>query len=124
MSEPSEGELREPAGKPALTDQELELQNKLVALERDRTELDRQRANLATERANRKLRTYVAGAALAVMAIQILAANAVFVWYGDTNGWNVPASAISAWLGSTVVQIVAVVLVIMNYLFPKGGPPQ
>jgi hypothetical protein len=27
----------------------------------------------------------------------------------------------SAWLGTTVVQVVAVVLVIMRYLFPEGG---
>ena len=56
------------------------------------------------------------------MVAQIVAADAIFVWYGDANGWDIPAAAISAWLGTTVVQIVAVVLVIMNYLFPKGGP--
>lgn len=77
---------------------------------------------LATDRANRSLRESFARRALGVMVLQIIAANAVFVWYGDTNGWDIPGGAISAWLGSTVVQVVAVVLVIMNYLFPKGGP--
>jgi hypothetical protein len=56
-----------------------------------------------------------------VMVVQIVAADAIFVWYGDTKGWQIEAAAISAWLAATVVQIVAVVLVIMNYLFPKGG---
>ena len=30
----------------------------------------------------------------------------------------VPSSAVTAWLGTTVVEVVAVVLVIVNYLFP------
>jgi hypothetical protein len=30
----------------------------------------------------------------------------------------VPSSAVSAWLGTTVVEVVAVVLVVVNYLFP------
>jgi hypothetical protein len=42
----------------------------------------------------------------------------VFVWYGDTNAWHIPALAITGWLAATVVQVMSVVLVITRYLFP------
>jgi hypothetical protein len=52
------------------------------------------------------------------MALQVLVANGIFGWYGVAAGWDVPSSAVGAWLGTTVVEVVAVVLVIVNYLFP------
>lgn len=107
---------------PAPTDEELGLQSKQVELEKARTDLRREQDKLKTDQANRALRTSISKGALAVMVIQVVAANAVFVWYGDTRGWEIPGVAISAWLGATVVQVVAVVLVVMNYLFPRGGP--
>jgi hypothetical protein len=113
----------EAEAQPAPTDAELDVQHKLIEVNKERTALLSQRDKLDTERANRRLRESFAKGALAAMVLQIIAANAVFVWYGDTNGWDIPGMAISAWLGATVVQVVAVVLVIMNYLFPRGGPP-
>jgi hypothetical protein len=79
------------------------------------------RERVATERENRRLRFGVAIAALVLMGLQVLAANGVFVWFGTAAGWAIPSSAISAWLGTTVVEVVAVVLVVVNYLFPGGG---
>jgi hypothetical protein len=76
--------------------------------------------HVATEKDNRKLRFGIAIAALVLMAVQVLVANGIFGWYGVSAGWAVPSSAISAWLGTTVVEVVAVVLVIVNYLFPDG----
>jgi hypothetical protein len=73
---------------------------------------------VATEKENRELRFGIAIAALILMALQVLAANGIFAWYGVAAGWDVPSSAISAWMGTTVVEVVAVVLVIVNYLFP------
>jgi hypothetical protein len=73
---------------------------------------------VATEQANRRLRNGIAIAALILMALQILAANGIFAWYGIAAGWDVPSSALSAWMGTTVVEVVSVVLVIVNYLFP------
>jgi hypothetical protein len=73
---------------------------------------------VATEQANRRLRNGIAVAALVVMALQVLAANGIFAWYGAAGGWDVPAMAITAWMGTTVVEVVSVVLVIVNYLFP------
>jgi hypothetical protein len=75
---------------------------------------------VATEQENRRLRFGIAIAALVLMALQVLAANGVFVWFGTAAGWAIPSSAISAWLGTTVVEVVAVVLVVVNYLFPGG----
>ena len=95
-----------------------------MALDKERTELDREKEKFETNQAKSPpAGSRFAKGALAVMVVQIVAANAAcFVWYGDTNGWDIPAAAISTWLGSTVAQVVAVVLVIMNYLFPKSGP--
>jgi hypothetical protein len=124
----SPGEESPPEGEPAKTlartDEELDIEQKRVAVETDRAALEREKDKLKTDRANRQLREDFARRALVVMAIQIVVANAVFIWYGDTNGWVIPSAAISAWLGATVIQVVAVVLVIMNYLFPRGGPPE
>jgi hypothetical protein len=71
-----------------------------------------------TEQRNRELRNGIAVAALVLMALQVLAANGIFAWYGVAAAWDVPAAAITAWMGTTVVEVVSVVLVIVNYLFP------
>lgn len=84
-------------------------------------EADMAGERVATEQENRRLRFGIAIAALALMALQVLVANGIFGWYGAAAGWNVPSSAIGAWLGATVVEVVAVVLVIVNYLFPDEG---
>src|ERR1700760_350214 len=82
------------------------------------TEVDALREALASEVQNRRLRYPIAIGALAVMVLQVVISNAIFGWYGDTNAWSISATAISAWMGTTVVEVVAVVLVVMNYLFP------
>ena len=76
---------------------------------------------VVTEQANRGLRNGIAIAALGLMALQVLAANGIFAWYGVAAGWAVPSSAVSAWMGTTVIEVVSVVLVIVNYLFPAEG---
>jgi predicted Kef-type K+ transport protein len=84
------------------------------------TEVDALREALASDTQNRRLRYPIAIGALLVMVLQVVVSNAIFGWYGDTNAWNVSAAAISAWMGTTVVEVVAVVLVVMNYLFPRS----
>lgn len=108
-----------PAIRPALTDEEINLRGKQVELEKKEADLAQQRHTLDTEKDNRKLRKYVANGALFVMLTQVVAANATFIWYGDTNGWDISPAAISAWMAATVAQVVSVVLVITNYLFPN-----
>jgi len=80
-------------------------------------EVDTLRERLASETQNRRLRYPIAIGALLVMVLQVVVSNAIFGWYGDTNAWDISAAAISAWMGTTVVEVVAVVLVVMNYLF-------
>jgi uncharacterized membrane protein YcjF (UPF0283 family) len=84
------------------------------------TEVDALREALASDAQNRRLRYPIAFGALFVMVLQVVISNAIFGWYGDTNAWNISAAAISAWMGTTVVEVVAVVLVVMNYLFPRS----
>ncbi len=53
------------------------------------------------------------------MALQVLAANGIFAWYGRRRRLGHPRLRRSrAWMGTTVVEVVSVVLVIVNYLFP------
>lgn len=112
-------ENAEPEKVPLLTDAEINLKGKQVELKRKEADLAHLIHILDTEKDNRKLRKYVANGALLVMLIQIVAANATFIWYGDTNGWDISPAAISAWMAATVAQVVSVVLVITNYLFPN-----
>jgi hypothetical protein len=104
---------------PAPTDDELGEKGRDIELAKKQTDLEKQSEQLEAEKENRKLRRGWAIGAVIVMLIQIAVADAVFVWYGDTNGWDIPAVAISAWLTATVVQVVSVVIVITNYLFPN-----
>lgn len=75
--------------------------------------------DLAGHGADLGLRKRIANGAVALMVIQIAAANVVFVWYGDTNGWDIPPLAITGWMTATVVEVISVVLVITRYLFPS-----
>ncbi len=61
--------------------------------------------------------------AMALMGVQVITANVVFILYADHNGWQIPAGAIQAWLVATVVQVIAVVLVITRSLYPPRDPP-
>jgi cytochrome c-type biogenesis protein CcmH/NrfG len=84
------------------------------------TEVETLREELASEVQNRKLRYPVAIGALTLMVVQVAISNAIFGWYGDTNAWDIPSVAISAWMGTTVVEVIGVVLVVTNYLFPTA----
>ena len=75
---------------------------------------------VVTEQANRRLRNGIAVAALILMALQVLAANGIFAWYGTAVGWAVPSVTVTGWMATTVVEVVSVVLVIVNYLFADG----
>lgn len=68
-----------------------------------------------------KLKKVIAYSALALMAVQIVAADAAFYCYGFFNDWDIPEGAIQAWLLAAVVQVVAVVLVVTRSLFPPKG---
>lgn len=50
---------------------------------------------------------------------QLLLADTVFLIYAVAVEWKLPPAAISAWLAATVAQVIAVLLVLANNLFPK-----
>ena len=71
---------------------------------------------------NRKLRKRIADHVSLAVAIQVGIADVAFLVYGFWNGWDIPGSTIIAWLSSTVVQVIAVGLVVTKSLFPPPGP--
>jgi hypothetical protein len=57
---------------------------------------------------------------LLLVAGQLIVTDLVFVayaWAGEN--WHLDAGVIQVWLGSTLVELVGVVLVITRYLFPR-----
>jgi hypothetical protein len=68
----------------------------------------------------RKIRKKIVYPVLVVAGVQFVVADVVFAIYGSRNHWHIPSTVMTAWLSSTVVQIVGIVLIVMNYLFPKG----
>jgi hypothetical protein len=68
-----------------------------------------------------KLKWIVARVALAVMGIQLAVADLIFVFYGEAKNWQLSTPAIDSFLGATVIEVIGIVAVIANYLFPKQG---
>ena len=104
----------------APTDDEIGRERRLVEVARLKAGVAKLGEELTSEIQNRKLRHPIAVVALVLMTLQVAASDLIFVWYGDSNGWNISAAAISAWMGTNVVEVVAAVLVIVNYLFPRA----
>jgi hypothetical protein len=77
------------------------------------------RAKQAEE--NRKLRKRIADHVSLAVAVQVGIADAAFLVYGFWNGWNIPGATMIAWLSATVVQVIAVALVVTKSLFPAGA---
>jgi hypothetical protein len=67
---------------------------------------------------DRTMRKEIAGAVFTAIKWQVAIADAAFVVYGFWKHWNIPGSTMSAWLGATVVQVIAVGVVITRSLFP------
>jgi hypothetical protein len=70
---------------------------------------------------DRAMRKDIAERVFLAISIQVVIADVAFLTYGFWNGWDIPGSTISAWLGAVVVQVIAVGLVIARSLFPQ--PP-
>jgi hypothetical protein len=70
---------------------------------------------------DRAMRKEIATNVFKAIRVQVIVADVVFVVYGFWKGWHIPGSVISAWLGATVVQVIAVGLVIARSLFPLRG---
>lgn len=79
------------------------------------------RAEIAAKSADddRQLREGIANKTFKAAAIQVVIADLVFGVYGFWNGWDIPGVTMDAWLSATVVQVIAVALVIARSLFPS-----
>lgn len=71
---------------------------------------------------DRDLRKTIASRVFWAITVQVGIADVAFLTYGFWNGWNVPGSTIVAWLSATVVQVIALALVITRSLFPPALP--
>jgi len=69
---------------------------------------------------NRKPRESIAKWVSYAIGAQVVLADIVFLIYGFGNDWHIPAGTIVAWLSATVVQVIAVGLVITKSLFPRN----
>jgi hypothetical protein len=67
---------------------------------------------------DRQMRKDIAERVFAAIKWQVAIADLAFLTYGFWNGWEIPGSTVSAWLGAVVVQVIAVGLVIVRSLFP------
>lgn len=81
------------------------------------------RANVEARWTDVGLRRWLGYGALAILVLQLAVADAAFFFYGFTNKWEIPASAIHVWLAAAVVQAWILVRVIARYLFPGSGRP-
>jgi hypothetical protein len=73
---------------------------------------------------DRAMRKDIAERVFRAISVQVVIADAAFLTYGFWNGWEIPGSTISAWLGAVVVQVIAVGLVIARSLFPSSPKPK
>lgn len=65
------------------------------------------------------LRRMYARGILWLLGAEIVIANVVFVVYAWTGEhWKLETAVIDVWLGSTVVQVVGIVMVVTRHLFP------
>lgn len=72
---------------------------------------------IASRRGRRRLRAGYGWTILALMTLQLAAADGGFFWYCHANDWRVPASAIQVWIAGSVVQVVGVAAVIARGIF-------
>jgi cation transport regulator ChaB len=70
---------------------------------------------------DRKLREKIADRVSWAAGAQVVTADLAFVVYGTANDWHIAGSTMSAWLAATVVQVIAVAIVIVKSLFRPDG---
>lgn len=70
------------------------------------------------------LRIGFAVAFLLLIVLQIAIVD-LFVWtYAKKRGWEVPSEVIIAFLSATVVEVLGVIAIIVNYLFDRSHRPR
>lgn len=64
-------------------------------------------------------KTYATRLLWGVLAQMVIADVGFFLYASIGEGWALSAGVIQVWLGATLVQLIGVVLVVTQYLFPK-----
>ncbi|MDP9066728.1 MAG: hypothetical protein M3N53_00065 [Actinomycetota bacterium] len=83
-----------------------------------KTSLEQTRA--ASAKTDLELKEKYGNWLLTIMIAQLVVADLGFFFYGFFGvGWNVASSVMHVWLVSTVVEVIGVVLVVTQYLFPN-----
>jgi len=98
-----------------------------VVAEHDLLDLEEHRSEVALKQLaldNQQMRIELVGRwgkwVLIGTGVQVLIADSAFFVYGCRNDWRIPVAAIDGWLSATVVQVIAVALVIAKSLFPEN----
>ncbi len=78
------------------------------------------RAGLRAEQAedDRDARRLIVRWVVRAVAVQVVIADAVFIFYAHKNDWELSAGTMQVWLAAAVVQVIAVALVVVRSLFP------
>src|SRR5687767_5695675 len=99
----------------------LELIRALRRGDKPATEIDRlNRARREDFEQDIKLKRFYGFGLPFIMTAQVLIADVGFFLYAHYGvEWKVEASVMHVWLAATVIEVIAVVLVVTQYLFPK-----
>jgi hypothetical protein len=70
-----------------------------------------------------RLKRIYALSLLVGLGVQVSIVDAVFTAYAWAGvNWNVQEPVMGIWLGATVINVIGIVLVVTNYLFPQRLP--
>lgn len=79
-----------------------------------------QQITLRDREQDTKLKGRYANVLLAMLGVQMLGADVVFVLFAAIGKhWNLSTGVIDVWLAATVVQMVTIVAIVVHYLFPN-----
>jgi hypothetical protein len=106
----------------------LQLTRDLAASQRDIAQANAEKARWEAKKVkvdalqaneDRDVRKWTIGCVGCVATGQVLLADIVFVVYASARGWgNVQSTTMQVWLAATVVQVLAIAVVIARSLFP------
>lgn len=88
------------------------------------TTKDLDKLRLADHELDHNLKKCLGFGAVIVLGLQMTITNVACVVYGWAivhRGESIPDAALVAWMSSTIVEIVALALVVTKYLFPESG---
>lgn len=89
-----------------------------------KTAYDLDRLRLRDHRLDYALKKALGRWAIRLLAAQMVITNAGCIAYGYVvvdRGGDIPTEALIGWMSATIVEIVALALVVAKYLFPESG---